>query len=116
VYWNKKDKQYLAKINANFLARKTPYFRRTLAINHKVTNIQIIKLTKQDNLLEKIGGFSSIDNNLCFMVQHIKHFDTFLFNMSIDIVVTDIHHRVVKILPNVLPDSIPHFPKEAHNA
>jgi hypothetical protein len=23
---------------------------------------------------------------------------------------------VVKILPNVLPDSIPHFPKEAHNA
>jgi hypothetical protein len=72
-------------------------------------------LTKHDNYLEKIGGFSEIDNNLCFLIQHLNKFDTFLFNTSTDILATDIQHRVIKIIPNVSPDNILHLTKKTHN-
>jgi hypothetical protein len=97
------------------MARKSIYFRRPLTINHQQTNVRIIKLSKSDNYLEKIGGFSAMENDLCFFIQNIQQFDTFLFNMSIDVVATDIFHTVVKIMPRVNPDNILHLPKHTHN-
>jgi hypothetical protein len=115
MYRNKKEHQYLNKIYANVLSRKSPYFKRTLSINHKFTDVQIIKLTKNDNFLEKIGGFSMLEKNTCFFIRHIKQFDTFLFNTRVDVVATDFNHRVVETLSNISPDNILRLPKKTHN-
>jgi hypothetical protein len=77
--------------------------------------VRVVKLTKQDNFLEKIGGYSNFERDLCFLIQHVKQFDTFLFNTAIDVVVTDISHHAIKILPNVSPDNILQLPKTTHN-
>jgi hypothetical protein len=115
MYRTEKEKRYLSKIYANVLARKTSFFRRPLAINHKPTDIKVIKLTKKDNYLEKIGGFSSHEKNVCFFIRHVNKFDTFLFNCKIDIVLTNINHQVIEVMSNVAPDNILHLPKKTHN-
>ncbi|MDR1991318.1 MAG: hypothetical protein LBP70_01135 [Mycoplasmataceae bacterium] len=115
MYWDERDLRYFKKIYANVLARKTPYFRRPLTINHQSTNIKIIKVNKNYSYLEKFGGLSTLHNHLCYLIQHAKKIDTFLFNCHVDIIATDIAHHVVDIFTDVAPNNILHFSKNAHN-
>jgi hypothetical protein len=99
----------------NVLSRQTPYFRRHLAINKKKTNIKVIKLKKTDSPLEKFGGLSSIDGEVCFVMEHAKNFDTVFFNVRVDIVCTNIYHKVLKTFSDVSPDNILDTPKMTTN-
>jgi hypothetical protein len=115
MYRDAKDKQYLNKIYASVLIRKTPYFHRPLTINGKQANVKIIKLTKKDSYLEYIGGHSNLEYDVCFLIQHAKNFDTFLFNTNVDIVATNINHQAVYLKEKVAPNNILHLPKETRN-
>lgn len=100
---------------ANSLARKSPFFRRNLTVNKSITTIKIIKLKNTDSYVERIAGYSSLDENICFLIEHVKKFDTFFFNTKIDLVATDMYHKAIMVIHDLVPDTIPSLPKETRN-
>jgi hypothetical protein len=115
MYRNEKDQKAVDKIIKNVLSRQTTYFRRNLAINKIGTNIKVVKVKKTESYLEKFGGLSSIDGDICFVIEHAETFDTFLFNTRVDVVGTDMHQRVIKTFINVSPDNLLEFSKTTCN-
>jgi hypothetical protein len=113
MYWNKKDQTFRNKIINNAIARKTPYFRRGLCINHEPTNVKIIRVINQNDLMMKVCGLSYLDPQVCYQHSNVKLFSTALFNSKIDLVFTNYKGVVLTINKEINKDALMFRPKGA---
>jgi hypothetical protein len=86
MFRNKADQRYLDKIFTRVLSRKTHYYHRNLLVNDKITDFKIIKIKQRQDVLEAVGGYTTLPSYVCYLVQHIHTFSTLAFKSNVDIV------------------------------
>jgi hypothetical protein len=87
MFRNKEDQKYLDKMFTRVLSRKTPYYHRNLLVNDKATNFKIIKVKQRQDVLEAVGGYTTLPSYVCYLIPHIHTFSTLAFRSNVDIVV-----------------------------
>ncbi|MBQ0045295.1 MAG: hypothetical protein KBS35_00180 [Mycoplasma sp.] len=109
--WTKKEIKYYEKLAKKVFARHTKYFHRNVHINHKETDIRIMRIKTDDQFYNEVSGFKEPPSNLCFYINHIdplKNKDKYYNVKNSDYIITDSKtNRVVAI--NEQPKNYPNF-------
>lgn len=108
---SKSEIKYLNKIARNSLSRKTIYFRRNLHINHKMTDVKIIRVKNKNDFFYGVKGLKELSGLECFYIHHLFSDDVnnWLLNVKdSDIIYTNTsNNKVIGI--NDRPKSMPDF-------
>lgn len=67
----KKELQYYDDLAKHVFARKSKFFRRNLHLNHKETDLKIIRIKNDQDFYDEVEGFKEPPRNLCFFIHHI---------------------------------------------
>ncbi len=109
---SKEDLKYLDKLARKHLANKTEYFRRNLHVNHRSTDVRIIRIKTKNQYFYQVKGLKELDGLECFFIYHLScdEINSWLLNVKdSDIVYTDTKtNRVVAINKHLgnLPDFV----------
>lgn len=94
-------KRKIEKIAKKSLLNKQKYYHRNLYINNKPTNIKIIKINSEQELLEQVAAKKNFDLNTIFLYCHKWYINTFLFRTKFEIIYCDSFYTVLKIDKNM---------------
>ncbi|MDE5553227.1 MAG: hypothetical protein K2I67_01625 [Malacoplasma sp.] len=94
----KKRKEKIAKKS---LLRTQKYYHRNLYINSNLTNIKIIKIKNEQELIEQVAAKKNFDYDSVFLYGHKWTINTFLFRAKFDIIYCDSFYKVLKIDENI---------------
>ncbi|MDR0985772.1 MAG: hypothetical protein LBL60_02380 [Mycoplasmataceae bacterium] len=104
MYWNEKDQKYFNNIFKNVLMRKNIYFHRNTHLNHQDIQVKVIKLSKRDDLKKWFSSLTNLDSTICYYIRHIHNLNFKIFKIKIDIIFTNIYHRVIETTNNLNDD------------
>lgn len=115
MFRTKYQTNFVNKVCLKSILRKSNIYKKTMHLNTLDTNMNIMIIKTNKELLEHVASKKHWDDNLVFLWRKKKDINTYLFKSEVDIVVCGSYFKVINLIRNAKPNNNFNLPNKAFN-